>query len=86
MTKRFSAGGDVNEFGQDMPGKGTGYLLRGPKYLIQNVLNCEVPIVAAINGYAIGLGATLALLADIIYMGRHRHHRRHPRQRRADRR
>jgi enoyl-CoA hydratase len=66
--KAFSAGGDVSEFGKDLPGKGTGYLFRGPRYLIQNMLNCEVPIVAAINGYAIGLGATLALLSDIIYM------------------
>jgi enoyl-CoA hydratase len=66
--KAFSAGGDVSEFGSNLPGKGTGYLLRGPKYLIQRMLNCEVPIIAAINGYAMGLGATLALLADIIYM------------------
>jgi len=34
--------------------------------IIENMLDVEQPIIAAINGDAIGLGATLALLCDII--------------------
>jgi enoyl-CoA hydratase len=29
------------------------------------MLSCEKPIIAAVNGYALGLGATVALLADV---------------------
>lgn len=34
--------------------------------IVQNMLDVEQPIIGAINGDAIGLGATLALLCDII--------------------
>ena len=40
--------------------------LRGAKRLIQNMLEMEQPIIGAINGDAVGLGATLALFCDII--------------------
>lgn len=39
---------------------------RTPRRLIVNMLEVEAPIVAAMNGDAIGLGATLALMSDII--------------------
>jgi enoyl-CoA hydratase len=39
---------------------------RGPRRLILNMLEIEVPVIAAVNGDAIGLGATLALLCDVI--------------------
>jgi enoyl-CoA hydratase len=43
-------------------------LRREGKQLIWNLLDVELPIVVAINGPAVGLGATLALLGDIIFM------------------
>jgi enoyl-CoA hydratase len=49
-------------------GKGRG---RGPiaaangRRLVENMLDVEQPIIGAINGDAVGLGATLALLCDI---------------------
>ena len=70
--RAFSAGGDVKAMGDRATGKATeldpGNLLRGPKRLVQNMVNCEVPVIAAINGPAIGLGATIALLADVTFI------------------
>jgi enoyl-CoA hydratase/carnithine racemase len=66
--KIFSAGGDikrmVNRYGSE---EGWRFALDTPastKRLFQNILEVEKPIVAAINGDAVGLGATLALFCD----------------------
>jgi enoyl-CoA hydratase/carnithine racemase len=40
---------------------------RGGRHLIRNMLEIEAPIVAAVNGAAVGLGATLALFCDVIF-------------------
>jgi enoyl-CoA hydratase len=40
---------------------------RSGRHLIRNMLEVEVPIVAAVNGAAVGLGATLALMCDVIF-------------------
>jgi enoyl-CoA hydratase len=40
---------------------------RGGRHLIRNMLEVEVPIIAAVNGAAVGLGATLALMCDVIF-------------------
>src|SRR5690606_9759364 len=37
----------------------------GGRRIVQNILDCEKPIVCAINGDCIGLAATVALLCDI---------------------
>ena len=73
--RAFCAGGDVKGMaegslsgGPEKKGKGRG---RGPiaasngRRLVENMLDVEQPIIGAINGDAIGLGATLALLCDI---------------------
>lgn len=38
------------------------------KRIVYAMLDCEIPIVGRINGHAVGLGATLALLCDITVM------------------
>jgi len=63
----FSAGGDVGW----MRGitKDDFYKLRREgQQLLWNLLDVEVPIVAAVNGPAVGLGATIALFSDVIFM------------------
>lgn len=66
--RAFSAGGDFNWFPTlQQPGQLDG-LRRDGKQLIWDLLDVEVPIVAAVNGPAIGLGASLALLCDVIFM------------------
>jgi len=66
--RAFSAGGDFAWFpALQEPGR-LEALRRDAKQLIWDLLDAEVPIVAAVNGHAMGLGASIALLADVIFM------------------
>lgn len=51
-----------------MPSDRLDELRRTGKQLIWDLLDMEVPIVAALNGSAVGLGASIALLCDVILM------------------
>jgi enoyl-CoA hydratase len=67
--KYFSVGGNVKGM-QDRPGGDVfeeGQMLEpsGGRRIVQNILDCDQPIVCAINGDCIGLAATVALLCDI---------------------
>jgi enoyl-CoA hydratase len=67
--RAFCAGGDIRsmadgELTRDKrPG---GLFTRGAERIIRNLLTIKQPIVAALNGDAIGLGATLALFCDVV--------------------
>jgi len=68
--RAFCAGGDigggtVGEVPENAPNPATRFV-RGPRRLVLNMLEVEAPIIVAMNGDAIGLGATLALLGDVI--------------------
>ena len=66
--RAFSAGGDFAWFPKlREPGR-LEALRRDAKQLIWDVLDVELPIVAAVNGHAMGLGASIALLCDVIFM------------------
>lgn len=67
--KAFCAGGDINWF-SDMQGGDLDRLFIEARRIIVDMLEVPQPIITAINGPAIGLGATLALFGDIIYMAR----------------
>ena len=66
--RAFSAGGDFAWFPSlQEPGR-LEALRRDAKQLIWDLLDVEVPIVAAVNGHAMGLGASIALPCDVIFM------------------
>lgn len=65
--KAFSAGGDIPGMLASIEDMGlfeNGY--KNGKRILQGILDCEKPIIARVNGDAIGLGATLALFCDIV--------------------
>jgi enoyl-CoA hydratase len=65
--RAFSAGGDFAWMSSTTTDD-LDQMRREGKQIIWNLLDVELPIVAAINGPAIGLGATLALLCDAIFV------------------
>lgn len=64
--KAFSAGGDLSMV-ERMAGDHdrVSHMLSEMSDMVYNVINCEKPIVSAINGVAVGAGTVVALLADI---------------------
>jgi enoyl-CoA hydratase len=67
--KAFSAGGDF-AFMQsclDSPDF-RDEVIGDARRIVAGMINCRVPIVAAVNGPAVGLGASLAILSDIVLM------------------
>ena len=65
----FSAGGDIARMQQmvDDPSLFESDVVAAKK-LIFSLLDLEKPLIAKINGHAIGLGATLALFCDVTFM------------------
>ena len=64
----FSAGGDLAWFPSLRAPDVLHALRREAKQLVWDLLDVEVPIVCALNGPAVGLGASVALLCDVLVM------------------
>jgi enoyl-CoA hydratase len=64
----FSAGGDFAWFPSLDDLAKLEHLRRDAKQMIWDLLDVELPIVAALNGPAVGLGASLALLCDVVFL------------------
>lgn len=67
--KSFTAGGDFDWFQEmiDEPAKFERTAADG-KEIVFSLLDLEKPIIAKVNGPAAGLGASIALLCDVIFM------------------
>lgn len=67
----FSAGGDIKAMRAHALATGSygGYVdMATAKRIVFSLLELEKPIIARVNGDAMGLGATLALMCDLVYM------------------
>ncbi|MFF7736210.1 enoyl-CoA hydratase-related protein [Streptomyces sp. NPDC007984] len=65
----FCAGADLRAAGapgERLPGDVARTLRTGAQRLIAAVLDCEKPVIAAVNGTAAGLGAHLAFACDLV--------------------
>ena len=66
--KAFSAGGNLKMMQEMLKDKSVPRIPMNRAYrLINNILALEKPIIAAVNGHAVGLGATIALFCDVIF-------------------
>lgn len=67
--KAFSAGGDIPSFIKSYDdNEYRRKSLRGARRLMEAQAEFPKPVVAAINGAAVGLGCNLALMSDIVFM------------------
>lgn len=62
----FSAGGDFRWFPELRSVEALDELRRHARRMLADLLDVEIPVVAAVNGPAVGLGASIALLCDVV--------------------
>jgi enoyl-CoA hydratase/carnithine racemase len=72
--RAFSAGGDftyLDELSRDADRRRE-TLVHG-RQIVTGMVACRVPVVAAVNGPAVGLGCSIVALSDIVYMAESAH-------------
>jgi enoyl-CoA hydratase len=66
--RAFSAGGSLDNMRHHIAHPDEFYTSNvHSKRTVFNMLDCPKPIIAKVNGHAMGLGATVALLADVVF-------------------
>jgi enoyl-CoA hydratase len=64
--RAFSAGGDLDWIAEQVGDYGqTMRVMREAGDIVRTMIDCDTPIVSAINGVAVGAGLAVALMADI---------------------
>ena len=67
--RAFSAGGDFDLLDRMANDRGLRRdTLAEGREIVLNMVRCRVPVIAAVNGPAVGLGCSLLALADVVYM------------------
>jgi enoyl-CoA hydratase/carnithine racemase len=72
--RAFSAGGDfeyIDELSRDSALRSL-TLVHG-RQIVTGMVRCRLPIIAAVNGPAVGLGCSLVALSDIVFMAESAH-------------
>ncbi len=67
--RAFSAGGDIPGFlacVEDLDHRRSN--MRTARLLVDHILGCHVPVIAAVDGPAVGLGCSIAVPCDIVLM------------------
>src|SRR6185436_14286005 len=63
--KAFVAGADISEFAHFTVEEGTKLALQGQELLFNLIENLKTPVIAAVNGFALGGGLELAMACHI---------------------
>ena len=58
----FTAGNDLVDFAQARPGEPSAGIT-----FLESLLDCDTPVVASVNGAAVGIGTTMLLHCDLVY-------------------
>src|SRR5438876_9378933 len=67
--RAFSAGGDfdlLDRMSKDRVLRRN--TLAEGREIVLNMLRCRIPVIAAVNGPAVGLGCSIIALSDVVYM------------------